>query len=339
MKTVNLFRSLCVLLFLTAAFSSCKKENEELSTEPLSDYLPTIPGKYIVYRLDSLVFTNFGTNSILRSYQEKHEVDAEFTDNRGRKAFRVFRWLRAADGSGAWAPAGTLSIVPLRNTVEVAENNLRSIKLAAPIRQDFAWKGNQFMPADPFSGSYNFSNDDEMNAWEYRYTGVGESLSINNKNYTDVVTVTEVDDDILLDTINVVDNKATINQLNRSKGVWIRGQATADVSVVIPAQPAGTTLAIYNRTSRPVVLDGIVTAPGTGRSLEFINNKWQFLNNEDKPFTETPYGSINHSVRKYAKGIGLVYEELTMWEYQPNPGAGTGYRTGFGVKRSVIEHN
>ena len=77
MKTVQLFRSLCIVLFLTAAFAGCKKENEELTTEPLSDYLPTQPGKYIVYKLDSLVFTNFGTNSILRSYQEKHEVDAE----------------------------------------------------------------------------------------------------------------------------------------------------------------------------------------------------------------------------------------------------------------------
>jgi hypothetical protein len=50
------------------------------------------------------------------------------------------------------------------------------------------------------------------------------------------------------------------------------------------------------------------------------------------------YGYRNYSVEKYAKGIGLVFQQLIMWEYQPPTSPRTGYR-GFGVKRSMIDHN
>ena len=74
---------LFALLSLTLLFS-CKKETEEFSTEAITDYLPTQQGKYITYRIDSTVFTNFGATTEVRSYQEKHQVDAQFTDNSGR---------------------------------------------------------------------------------------------------------------------------------------------------------------------------------------------------------------------------------------------------------------
>jgi hypothetical protein len=52
------------------------------------------------------------------------------------------------------------------------------------------------------------------------------------------------------------------------------------------------------------------------------------------------FASRTLSVDKYAKGLGLVFQEYIMWEYQPNPNPGTtGYKVGFGVKRSMIDHN
>ena len=46
-----------------------------------------------------------------------------------------------------------------------------------------------------------------------------------------------------------------------------------------------------------------------------------------------------YSVERYGKGIGLIYREMVLWEYQPpyvviSPGY-----TGFGVKMSMIDHN
>lgn len=52
------------------------------------------------------------------------------------------------------------------------------------------------------------------------------------------------------------------------------------------------------------------------------------------------YAYVNYLQDKYAKGIGLVYQQLIMWEYQPPNGTNTtGAKVGFAVKRSIIDHN
>lgn len=250
------------LLLSAALFFSCKKETEEFQTEPLTEYLPAQPGKYITYRLDSTVFTNFGTATAVRSYQEKNQVDALLTDNLGRPSYRVYRYQRDLAGTQAWRPAGTLFITPTEQTIEVIENNLRYIKLAAPISQDKSWRGNRFLPSEPYKDKFQFGNDDDGEAdasfpmWRYTYTDTNGTFAYKGQNLSPVVTVLHIAD-----------------------------------SVNVPVtQPAGL-------------------------------------------------GYINYSINKFAKGIGLVYEELTMWEYQPNPGGASGYRVGFGVKRSMIDHN
>ena len=42
---------------------------------------------------------------------------------------------------------------------------------------------------------------------------------------------------------------------------------------------------------------------------------------------------------KYAKGIGLIYKEVSMWEYQPPNGGSPGYRVGYGLTLRIREHN
>lgn len=244
-----------LLLVALCALLSCKKETETFQTDPLAGYLPAQTGKYITYRTDSTIFTNFGTSTVVRSYQEKNIVDQMTTDNSGRPAYRVFRFLRDVNGTEAWKPSGSYYIVPTAATIEVVENNLRFVKLASPIKTDNTWKGNRYLPTEPYSPAYSFSNDDNMADWDYTYVKTGETLQLNGVTLNNVVTVQHINE-----------------------------SANAPVT-----QPAA-------------------------------------------------YGYINYSVDKYAKDIGLVYEELTMWEYQPNPG-GSGYKNGFGVKRSIIDHN
>src|SRR5687768_5595439 len=101
-------RAFQFLLLLTSVFLfSCEKEIEEFQTEPLSTYISPQPGKYITYRIDSTLFTNFGATIEVHSYQEKHEVDALITDNLGRPSYRVFRFIRDTNGAGPWKPSGS----------------------------------------------------------------------------------------------------------------------------------------------------------------------------------------------------------------------------------------
>jgi hypothetical protein len=51
-------------------------------------------------------------------------------------------------------------------------------------------------------------------------------------------------------------------------------------------------------------------------------------------------GWRSYSVEKYSKNIGMVTRDLILWEYQPNSGGmGIGFKTGFGIKMWMIDHN
>ncbi|MCW3119191.1 MAG: hypothetical protein JWM28_3273 [Chitinophagaceae bacterium] len=254
--------------------TSCKKQTETFITDTGSDYIPLQTGKYIVYRLDSTVFLNFGKIEQTHAYQVKFEVNAEVQDNLGRPAYRIFRYTRDSAGTQSWQPDNTYLITPLDNQVEFTDDNLRFIKLHLPIKDGYSWKGNKYLPDDPYSFYFLFSNDDAMADWDYYYNGDPEpSVTLEGQSYTDVLTVQEDDES-------------------------------------------------YNV---PVI-------------------------------DQSSYAARTYSIEKYSKNIGLVYKELILWEQQPNPTlvdpgdpndpinyppvySYDPFKTGFGIKMWMIDHN
>ena len=252
-STLLFFLSACLLI-------SCSKSTEEFETEQINDYLNLQPGKYLTYRLDSTVFLQQGRREETHSYQERHVVDALRTDNLGRPSYRIFRYLRDTSGLQPWAPAGTYWITPLRNTMELIENNIRSIRLTLPIKQDKDWKGYGFLfqspnPLGQLFGD-DFNNDDNMFDWDFTYEDLKQTVVLNGKTFNDVIVVKHIDE-------------------------------SANVPITDP----------------------------------------------------NAYGFINYSEDQYAKGVGLIYQRLIMWEYQVIPGGPSPYKVGFGVKRSLLDHN
>jgi hypothetical protein len=197
MRQLSIFRFSLLAVAIVALFSCNKKE--EYVTDKLSDYIPLTPGKYITYRLDSMVFTNFGRNTEIHRYQVKHVIDALITDNLGRPSYRVYVYIRDSTGLQPWQPAGnTYYITPLADQVEVIENNLRFIKLHAPVTDAFTWKGNKYLPSDtcggPYCPIYKFSNDDEIQDWDYYYDGGPASFSYLGINYSNVISIEEANE-------------------------------------------------------------------------------------------------------------------------------------------------
>lgn len=190
-------RLIVLFTVVVSGLISCSKEKEEwVAAEPLADYLPLEVGKFITYRVDSLV-TNplFNTSMETHSYQIKHVVDAQLTDNLGRPAYRIYRFQRNADGSGPWQAAGSYFITPLTNQIETVEENLRFIKLRDPLREGFSWKGNSYLPNNPYQAlGYSFSVDNSMGRWDYTYDRFDESEEINGQTYANVWTVEQIDD-------------------------------------------------------------------------------------------------------------------------------------------------
>lgn len=165
--------SFAVVLSILIVLISCKK-NDSFTSAPLSDYYPLQPGKYITYQLDSTVFISFGTRDTVIRYQVQDRVDAQITDNTGRPAYRVLRFIRKNE-SQPWTPGNTFMVVPTGNSIEYIENNLRYVKLQLPIVQDFTWKGNGYIDASSINSEVRYLDD-----WDYMYDSVNVPLSLGS---------------------------------------------------------------------------------------------------------------------------------------------------------------
>jgi hypothetical protein len=179
------------LSFLLVLFSHCKKM-AEFSSAPLADYMNLQVGKYIIYRLDSTQFINFGQTTLTIKYQAKDEIDAAITDNLGRPAFRVIRYLRDTAGQNPWTPNSTYMIVPTRETIEVIADNFRYQKLKLPIREGFNWKGNTYisLSSNDLSWEYRYLDD-----WDYTYHNLNAPFTVFNNLVVDsTITVNQRDD-------------------------------------------------------------------------------------------------------------------------------------------------
>jgi hypothetical protein len=243
----KVFLSLSVIA--AAFFSSCNKDAEVLELPAVQDYAPQLVGKYITYNLDSTVYINFGTKDTVIKYQVKHQVDGTLTDNLGRPAYRITRYIRKT-AANPWVPDNTFMAVPIEFGLEFIENNMRYLKLKGPVREAFTWKGNTYIDTYSLNSNVKYLDD-----WDYTYENVNTSQTVGTFQ---------------------LDSTLDVNQRD-----------------------------------------------------EIIGN----------PADANSYSEINFGAEKYAKGIGLVYRNFLHVEYQPpTPGRG-GYRIGYGVKMTMIDHN
>ena len=171
-------------------FISCKKVSQAYSTENINDYFPLQVGKYISYQLDSTLFINFGTKDTVVTYQVKDVVDAQITDNLGRNAYRIIRYIRQ-DTSQPWQPNNTFAVVPTGNSIEYDENNLRFLKLEMPIKQNFSWKGNSYIDTYSINSDVTYLDD-----WDYIYDSLDVPLTINNIIVDSTIQVDERNDSV-----------------------------------------------------------------------------------------------------------------------------------------------
>lgn len=186
----NKIATLCFAAVLALSVYSCKKSTEDLSTASIEDYAPYAVGKYITYQLDSTVLSNFGTNFLVHSYQVKFEVDAAITDNLGRPAHRIFRYIRN-NASEAWQPDNTFTAINTGNGLEFIENNLRYVKLRLPIRDNYSWKGNTYIDTRSANSELKYLDD-----WDYFYENAHQPASVGSINLDSTITINQREDSL-----------------------------------------------------------------------------------------------------------------------------------------------
>lgn len=201
MKKYCSFLPLVVFVFL---FSACKKETEVYKpARTLNDYYPLETGKYITYKLDSIVYLSFGQRDTTISYEVKYVVDSLLTDNLNRPAYRIFRFIRK-NVTDAWAPFGTDWAINTKSNLEYVENNMRFVKLEVPIQNGTTWKGNEYIETTSSNSSFQYLND-----WDFVYDAVGAPETIGNYNLDNTLTVNQRDE-----IIGMPDDPASYSQVN-----------------------------------------------------------------------------------------------------------------------------
>lgn len=180
-------------LLFAALIAGCSKESEEIKSEPVSDYMPLEVGKYLVYLLDSTIMRPLGgtweDGFEVKQFQVRDLIEEKMTDGANRESYRVVRSRRNADGTGEWTPISTYMITPVNGAIETVEHNLRFRKLQLPIRDDFSWKGNNYI--DTYSAESQLKY---MDNWDYLYEFVGEPFQTPMKLVEHTITVNQRDE-------------------------------------------------------------------------------------------------------------------------------------------------
>ncbi|MBK8775510.1 MAG: hypothetical protein IPQ27_12740 [Chitinophagaceae bacterium] len=179
-----------VLAFMAFLAVSCSKSTEIYPSATIEDFAPMQIGKYITYRLDSTVTTNFGVAFEVHTYEVKFLVDAQITDNLGRPAYRIFRYIRNNPGQ-AWLPDNTFTATNTGTSFEFVENNLRYIKLKLPIKDNYSWKGNSYIESTSINTELMYLYD-----WDYFYENAYQPATVGSMVLDSTITINQREDSV-----------------------------------------------------------------------------------------------------------------------------------------------
>ena len=201
----------CAFALVLLALNGCKKETEEFQTEAISDYYPLEVGKFITYKIDSTVFVNLNTIKEVHSYVIKDIVDAQIADNLGRPSYRIRRLIRDEVDTTKWVDNASFMVTPLDKSLEYIENNLRYIKIHQPLKDDYSWKGNNYI------NTYSNPDYQYLDDWDYFFQNSGQPYSVDDLTFPETITINQRDE-----VLGNPDDKTFYFEINKSIEVYAK---------------------------------------------------------------------------------------------------------------------
>ena len=92
---------------------------------------------------------------------------------------------------------------------------------------------------------------------------------------------------------------------------------------------------VYEQVNQPFTVN-------SGMTYDSASTILQVADSTNVPITNTTiFASNTYWSETYAKHIGLIYRHTAMWEYQPPTpdGSQSGYKIGFELTMSIVDHN
>ncbi|MBI4646219.1 MAG: hypothetical protein HY738_06385 [Bacteroidia bacterium] len=171
-----------ILFFLLIILSLCKKEH--INDTPAIDYtyFPLDTNSWLIYDVEEIQIDNYDTLSH-RHYKLKESFVSTFIDNEGRITYRIERYTKEND-TLPWTIKDVWAANLLPGAAHKVEENIRYIKLVFPVALHKSWNGN----------AYNHL-DEQI----YEITALNEPESIDSLDFDSVLTVTQQDDENLIE--------------------------------------------------------------------------------------------------------------------------------------------
>lgn len=189
----KLFFSSVLLLtvFSFLLIPSCKDTKDTLNLEYGYEYAPIDSGHYVTYQVDSIFYSYNGQYSRdTSSYQIKELVTDTTYDNENNLCYKLELFKRKT-ANDPWVTYKIWTVQQTTTKFIKTEDDLRFVKLVFPPKEEDEWNGNIYLPT---TGIYEVLKD-----WLYIYSDVHQPYAINTFNFDSTLTVTEVDEESLID--------------------------------------------------------------------------------------------------------------------------------------------
>ena len=158
--------SLSFLLGLILVLQACKKEEITNTGIHGLNYYPLTLGKYVIYDVDSTVYTQLPKDTLYYKYRIKEKLADTYTDNEGRTAYRLERYSKVYNplipyDSMPWQIKEVWMVNAGNMHVQVLENNVRYTKLIFPVSTNTSWNGNASNTLGEKIYTYEYSDEPE----------------------------------------------------------------------------------------------------------------------------------------------------------------------------------
>jgi len=150
-------------LLLALLAVGCKKKKSEEPPDLGYSYAPALVGKYVIYDVDSTVYDDFAKDTLYYKYRIKEKLTETFTDNQGRTAIKLVRYIKRFDPAKSydqmnWTLKDVWNYTRTATSLEVVEENVRYTKLVFPVKNDQSWNGNALNTQPEMTYKYLFTD-------------------------------------------------------------------------------------------------------------------------------------------------------------------------------------
>lgn len=179
--------SILVVSFLLC-FSCAKKKTANHDGLLGLDYYPTETGKYVIYDVDSVIYSDLPQDTVTYSYRIKERIADSFTDNEGRPAIRMERFIKKYNPQTPydqlpWTIKEVWLVNATKQSIQVVEGNVRYTKLVFPIEAKNSWNGN----ANNTIGEWHYTIDYIEKKETVNQTVLEKVLRVDQKDFKTLI--------------------------------------------------------------------------------------------------------------------------------------------------------